>query len=155
MKYERDEFPIRELFIQTGLPVEVRFDGFLDRARTGGKQEKFEFAYILHSLALLGRRLRPEIIPAEACQQGLHAALEIFKELGQQGHPTSCLMAAKSQAGGQGCNPDTAQARIWLGKAEKLGCGNPKAIANIHTLIALSEAALPNPAMGLHHQYDQ
>jgi len=159
MKFEPAEFPIRELFMQTGLPVDLRFDGFLERARNGGPQEKYEFAYVLHSLALLGRKTRPDVIPPAACHQALQSALRIFENLGHKNHAGSCLMAAKSWIGGEGCEKDPAQAKKWLKKAESLGCRNLSAVSNIHTMITMADQA-PHPLSGgpateIHHQYDQ
>jgi TPR repeat protein len=159
MKFEPAEFPIRELFMQTGLPVNIRFDGFLDRARRGGPQGQYEFAYVLHSLALLGRKTRPDVIPAAVCHRALQSALNIFEKLGRKNHAGSCLMAAKSRIGGEGCEKDPAQAKKWLAKAESLGCRNHSAISNIHTMITMTNQPphplSGSPAVEIHRQYDQ
>lgn len=153
MKFEPDEFPIRECFMQTGLPVDLRFDDFLDRARKGDMRDKYEFAYVLHTLALRGREIRPDIIPADICRRSLETALEIFEDLGKNDHANSCLMAAKSWIAGDGCPRNPGTARSWLQRAERLGCRNDQAISNVKASILKADG--PGSAHDLHHQYDQ
>ncbi|HTK84702.1 MAG TPA: hypothetical protein VL625_06405 [Patescibacteria group bacterium] len=155
MKFEPEEFPIRDCFLQTGLPVDVRFDGFLDRARNGDMRDKYEFAYVLHSLALRGREVRPDVIPAEACYLSLQAALEIFEDIGNLDHAEGCLMAAKSWIAGHGCQKDEGKARSWLQRAEQLGCRNDQAVSNVKRAIWAAETRTPDTEQDLHHQYDQ
>jgi hypothetical protein len=155
MKFAAEEFPIRDCFLQTGLPIARRFDGFLDRARTGDMRDKYEFAYVLHALTLRGREVRPDVIPAETSYQSLQSALEIFEDLGNLDHANACLMAAKSWIAGQGCQKDAGKARSWLQRAERLGCRNDPAISNIKSAILAADAPFAGPVHDLHHQYDQ
>jgi len=154
MKFEPEEFPIRDCFLQTGLPIDVRFDGFLDRARKGDMRDKYEFAYVLYSLTLCGREVRPDVIPAETCSLSLQSALEVFEALGNLDQANSCLMAAKSWIAGHGCQKDAGKARSWLQRAEQLGCRNNQAISNVKRAIWAAETRAMGTEQDLHHQYE-
>jgi len=128
MKFEKDEFPIRDVLIENRWHIDY-IDKLLKEAKEGGIAEKYRFAAYIHYLVAniredgrldFGmatyyiRNFRPEVRDFTFQQ-----CLSVFREAAEAGYPEGALMMAYCCKHGQGCEKNPQQAALWLEKLEK------------------------------------
>jgi TPR repeat protein len=120
MEIKEENFPLYQLLLKLNQPESIDYvkKSFAD-AVAGGNEEKYNFVHGLQTIPS-----NPEFAPdipgmtPEIARKTLKACLEVYEDVGRNGHVFGAFMAAEYYAFGRpGIAPDPVKAKQWLDRS--------------------------------------